>query len=136
MGLWVFIHDCEVGWIFEAELRSFECSMCRLGIRRLLLLSFLLSHFVAILGEDGFTNSPNGEDESIGVVRVEGGPPGVVWVVQVSDIHISKWKPERGRTLRRALGHALKLIKPAIVLISGDLTGLLFCLVNCIVFVV
>jgi predicted MPP superfamily phosphohydrolase len=62
------------------------------------------------------------------MLRMEGGPPGVVWVVQVSDIHISKWKPERGRSLRRALGHALKLIKPAIVLISGDLIGMLFLL--------
>lgn len=40
----------------------------------------------------------------------------------MSDIHISKWKPERGRALRRALGHSLKLINPAVVLITGDLT--------------
>lgn len=95
------------------------------GLQKLLLLPFLLHLSVATLGEEGFRNSPNGVDESTGMLRVEGGPPGVVWVVQVSDIHISKWKPERGRTLRRALGHALKFIKPAIVLISGDLIGVL-----------
>lgn len=90
-----------------------------------LLLAFLLNLFASTLGVDGFSNSPHE------VLRVDGGPAGVVWVVQVSDIHISKWKPERGRALRSALGHALKLIKPAIVLITGDLTGmLLFFLFN------
>ncbi|KAG0554862.1 hypothetical protein KC19_12G126000 [Ceratodon purpureus] len=96
--------------------------MCFWGFRRLLLLLVVLSSSAGSFGEDGFRNSPSGVDESTGVVRVEGGPPGVVWVVQVSDIHINKWKPERGRALRRALGHALKRINPAVVLISGDLT--------------
>ena len=58
-----------------------------------------------------------------GLVQMEGSPPGVVWVVQMSDIHISKWVPARGEALRRSLGRALKLIKPAIVLVTGDLTG-------------
>lgn len=57
------------------------------------------------------------------VVEVENGPPGVVWVVQMSDIHISKWVPERGHALRKSLGRALKIINPAVVLVSGDLTG-------------
>jgi hypothetical protein len=95
------------------------------GFRRVLLLLVVLCLFAEALSEDGFSDAADG---STGMVRVEGGPPGVVWVVQVSDIHISKWKPERGRSLRRALGHALKLIKPAIVLISGDLIGMLFLL--------
>lgn len=83
----------------------FWTSMCT---RNLVLLAFLL-HLVVVSSHE--------------VVRVDSGPPGLVYAVQVSDIHISKWKPERGRALRRALGHALKLIKPAIVLISGDLVG-------------
>lgn len=57
------------------------------------------------------------------VVNVEEGPQGVIWVVQMSDIHISRWVPERGIALRKALGRALNLIRPAIVLVTGDLTG-------------
>jgi predicted MPP superfamily phosphohydrolase len=50
-------------------------------------------------------------------------PANLVWVVQMSDIHISKWTPERGKALRKSLGHALKLIKPSLVWVTGDLTG-------------
>lgn len=65
--------------------------------------------------------SGTGDDE-LGVVQMEGTAPlGVVWIVQMSDIHTSKWIPARGRALRKSLGHALKLIKPAIVLVTGDL---------------
>lgn len=65
-------------------------------------------------------------EEVVGVVEMEGAPSGVVWVVQMSDIHISKWVPARGKALRRSLGRALKLIKPAVVLVTGDLTGAVF----------
>jgi predicted MPP superfamily phosphohydrolase len=41
----------------------------------------------------------------------------------LSDLHISKWIPERSKALRKALGHALQFIKPALVWITGDLTG-------------
>lgn len=57
----------------------------------------------------------------------EAAPPGVVWVVQMSDIHISKWTPSRGRALRKAVGRALKVIQPGVVLVSGDLTGAIIC---------
>lgn len=50
-------------------------------------------------------------------------PANLLWVVQMSDIHISKWTPERGKALRKSLGHALKLIKPSLVWVTGDLTG-------------
>lgn len=100
--------------------------MCVRGLRRLLLHTILLNLFVSALTKNEFDSNPANGVEETRVVKVDGGPPGVVWVVQVSDIHISRLVPERGRALRRALGHALQLIKPAIVLISGDLTGVLF----------
>ncbi|XP_024361562.1 putative metallophosphoesterase At3g03305 [Physcomitrium patens] len=96
--------------------------MCVRGLRRLLLHTILLNLFVSALTKNEFDSNPANGVEETRVVKVDGGPPGVVWVVQVSDIHISRLVPERGRALRRALGHALQLIKPAIVLISGDLT--------------
>jgi hypothetical protein len=40
----------------------------------------------------------------------------------LSDLHISKWIPERSKALRKSLGHALQFIKPALVWITGDLT--------------
>jgi len=43
--------------------------------------------------------------------------------VQMSDIHLSKWTPARGLALRKALSQTLKSIQPAIVLVTGDLTG-------------
>lgn len=76
-----------------------------------ILLSFLF--FVA----DGASSFGNEVPMSM-----EGAPPGVVWVVQMSDIHLSKWTPARGLALRKALSQTLKSIQPAIVLVTGDLT--------------
>lgn len=92
--------------------------MCPGNFRSLLLLMILWNLRVnSVFGLSKDYGSPD-------VVEVENGPPGVVWVVQMSDIHISKWVPERGHALRKSLGRALKIINPAVVLVSGDLTGM------------
>ncbi|XP_042381320.1 putative metallophosphoesterase At3g03305 [Zingiber officinale] len=56
------------------------------------------------------------------VIEVEEGPKSVVWVVQLSDLHISVHHPERAYDLQRYLGPALAMINPSLVLITGDLT--------------
>ncbi|TVU36219.1 hypothetical protein EJB05_18143 [Eragrostis curvula] len=56
------------------------------------------------------------------VVEVSGAPEGVVWVVQLSDLHFSVHNPERAYDFRRYVGPALAMVNPALVLITGDLT--------------
>ncbi|XP_020592068.1 putative metallophosphoesterase At3g03305 [Phalaenopsis equestris] len=56
------------------------------------------------------------------IVEVEGGPDGVVWVVQLSDLHFSVFHSERAVDFKRFIGPALSMINPALVLITGDLT--------------
>ena len=54
----------------------------------------------------------------------------VAWVVQVSDLHISTYNPERAAELA-LLGTALRAIRPHLLLVTGDITGepsALFCL--------
>lgn len=58
-----------------------------------------------------------------GVVKeVTGEPEGVVWVVQLSDLHFSVHHPDRARDFARYVAPALSLINPSLVLITGDLT--------------
>ncbi|CAN6203579.1 unnamed protein product [Urochloa humidicola] len=57
------------------------------------------------------------------VVEVRGEPGSVVWAVQLSDLHISAFHPERAADFRRHVGDALALVNPSLVLITGDLTG-------------
>lgn len=58
------------------------------------------------------------------VIEVEEGPKSLVWVVQLSDLHISVHRPERAYDLQRYVGPALAMINPSLVLITGDLTGI------------
>ena len=46
----------------------------------------------------------------------------VAWVVQVSDLHISAYIPERAADLA-LLGTALRAIRPHLLLVTGDITG-------------
>ncbi|XP_020262846.1 putative metallophosphoesterase At3g03305 [Asparagus officinalis] len=55
------------------------------------------------------------------VIDVEGGPQSVVWAVQLSDLHFSVFHPERAQDFKRLVGPALSMIKPSLVLITGDL---------------
>jgi hypothetical protein len=57
------------------------------------------------------------------VVEVPGEPGSVVWAVQLSDLHLSAFHPERAADFRRQVGDALAMVNPALVLITGDLTG-------------
>lgn len=59
------------------------------------------------------------------IIDVEGGPDSVVWVVQLSDLHFSVFHPERARDFKRVVGPSLAMINPSLVLITGDLTGIL-----------
>ncbi|TVU39676.1 hypothetical protein EJB05_13108, partial [Eragrostis curvula] len=56
------------------------------------------------------------------VMEVPGEPSSVVWAVQLSDLHISTFHPDRAADFRRHVGDALAMVKPALVLITGDLT--------------
>uniref|UniRef100_A0A0E0Q6K2 Uncharacterized protein n=1 Tax=Oryza rufipogon TaxID=4529 RepID=A0A0E0Q6K2_ORYRU len=56
------------------------------------------------------------------VVEVEGEPRSVVWAVQLSDLHLSAFHPERAADFRRHVGGALAMVNPSLVLITGDLT--------------
>lgn len=46
----------------------------------------------------------------------------VAWVVQVSDLHLSAYHPERADDLVRLLAPALRAIRPALLLVTGDIT--------------
>lgn len=47
----------------------------------------------------------------------------VAWVVQVSDLHISAYHPDRADDLASILGPALRAIRPHLLLVTGDITG-------------
>jgi len=55
-------------------------------------------------------------------IELERGPHGVVWVVQLSDLHFSVHHPKRALSFRKLVGKTLAMINPAMVLITGDLT--------------
>ncbi|KAL5217355.1 hypothetical protein ABZP36_018039 [Zizania latifolia] len=46
----------------------------------------------------------------------------VAWVVQVSDLHISAYHPDRADDLASLLGPALRAIRPHLLLVTGDIT--------------
>ncbi|XP_010916512.1 putative metallophosphoesterase At3g03305 [Elaeis guineensis] len=46
----------------------------------------------------------------------------VAWVVQVSDLHLSAFHPERAEDLVSRLASALRVIRPSLLLITGDIT--------------
>lgn len=85
-------------------------------------------------GRGGFRHQHHQEEEN-GVSRevfyyVEGEPSScsasdngdVAWVVQVSDLHLSAYHRERAEDLEKLLAPALNMIRPSLVLITGDLT--------------
>ncbi|CAN6485429.1 unnamed protein product [Victoria cruziana] len=63
-----------------------------------------------------------GTPSSRSVLEVRGEPSGVLWVVQLSDLHFSVHHPERAADFSRIVGPALASINPSLVLITGDLT--------------
>lgn len=59
------------------------------------------------------------------IMEVKSGPEDVVWVVQFSDLHFSVHHPERAQDFQATVGRTLSVINPSLVLITGDLTGML-----------
>lgn len=57
------------------------------------------------------------------VIEVKGGPESVIWVVQLSDLHLSVHHPDRASDFKANVGPVLSIINPSLVLITGDLTG-------------
>ncbi|XP_047056376.1 putative metallophosphoesterase At3g03305 [Lolium rigidum] len=81
----------------------------------------LLPILLALLAAAASTPSSVYGDERA-VVEVSGAPDGVVWVVQLSDLHFSVHHPERAYDFRRYVGPALAMVNPDLVFITGDLT--------------
>lgn len=48
----------------------------------------------------------------------------LAWVIQVSDLHISAYHPKRADDLAELLGPAIRIIRPDLVLVTGDITGI------------
>lgn len=68
-------------------------------------------------------------DDKRRVIEAEGSPDDLVWVVQLSDLHFSVHHPQRAQDFMAYVGPALSFIKPSLVLLTGDLTGLFSTLV-------
>lgn len=62
------------------------------------------------------------DSNSRSIIEMNGGPDGVVWVVQLSDLHFSVHNPDRALSFRQHVPSALAMINPALVLITGDIT--------------
>lgn len=65
------------------------------------------------------------EDGGRRVIAVKGGPESVIWTVQLSDLHFSVHHPERASDFKKIVGPSLSMINPSLVLITGDLTGII-----------
>ncbi|KAK8960889.1 putative metallophosphoesterase [Platanthera guangdongensis] len=91
-----------------------------IGKRRKSMAAVAYACFVFVLFLASASCASHGRRRS--VIEVEGGPNGVVWVAQLSDLHFSVFNPERAADFRRLLGPALSMINPSLVLITGDLT--------------
>ncbi|MCO5614670.1 hypothetical protein L7F22_068954 [Adiantum nelumboides] len=84
------------------------------------LLCFL---FVALLLASSCSSSlhsvlPDGRE----VIHVDDKPDGIAWIVQLTDLHLSAYRPDRASSLQTLMGPLLALINPSLVLITGDLT--------------
>lgn len=71
-----------------------------------------------------FTIGGESGDNKRRVIEAEGSPNDLVWVVQLSDLHFSVHHPQRAQDFIAFVGPALSFIKPSLVLLTGDLTGL------------
>ncbi|CAN6465957.1 unnamed protein product [Victoria cruziana] len=88
---------------------------------------FLLSYlFLSIVRADSWPREERGEDDGSSVSRevffLEGGHSDVTWVVQITDLHLSSYYPDRAEDLKRLLTPALRIVQPSLLLITGDLT--------------
>ncbi|XP_031477730.1 putative metallophosphoesterase At3g03305 [Nymphaea colorata] len=99
---------------------------CRCRTSRMQAFFLIVSLFLHLLAAQSDVlserQSVGGTPNSRSVVEVRGDPSGVVWVVQLSDLHFSVHHPERAADFSRIVGPALASINPSLVLITGDLT--------------
>nr|GEX23690.1 putative metallophosphoesterase At3g03305 [Tanacetum cinerariifolium] len=56
------------------------------------------------------------------IIKIENDEDDVVWIVQLSDLHFSVHYPQRAVEFQEFVTETLAMIKPALVLITGDLT--------------
>lgn len=56
------------------------------------------------------------------IIHLGHGPAGVMWAVQLSDLHVSSYHADRATSLQTLMGPLLALVNPSLVLITGDLT--------------
>ncbi|KAL6565265.1 hypothetical protein OROGR_002216 [Orobanche gracilis] len=94
----------------------------------LTLFAFQTPQFAAISSENqarrGPGNSWSGNGKKRELIELEGWPDDdLVWVVQLSDLHFSVHHPDRSKDFSEIVGPTLSFIKPALVLLTGDLTG-------------
>ncbi|XP_031497060.1 putative metallophosphoesterase At3g03305 [Nymphaea colorata] len=86
----------------------------------------LLYLFLSISHADSLPREEGGEDDDSSVSRevffLDGGPSDVTWVVQITDLHLSSYHPDRADDLKRLLAPALRIVRPSLLLITGDLT--------------
>lgn len=55
----------------------------------------------------------------------------VVWIVQLSDLHFSVHHPDRASDFMKFVSSTLSVINPSLVIITGDLTGIVFSFFLC-----
>lgn len=67
-------------------------------------------------------NSSNEKNREIIEIK---GENDVVWIVQLSDLHFSVHYPERAFEFQKFVSSTLSMISPSLVLITGDLTGII-----------
>ena len=99
-------------------------------VLKLLCIFTTISTSVSIQQEEGgaeelISSSPKKWEDR--VIEVKGGPESIIWIVQLSDLHFSVHHPERALDFKKIVGPALKMINPSLVLITGDLTGIIIC---------
>ncbi|KAL8171877.1 hypothetical protein V2J09_023681 [Rumex salicifolius] len=92
------------------------------GSNTVLLLIIPMSFLTISIAISAQQTREGSELESRRVFDVNGGPDSVVWVVQLSDLHFSVHHPDRAADFKRLIGPALSMIKPSLVLLTGDLT--------------
>ncbi|XP_072973523.1 putative metallophosphoesterase At3g03305 [Typha angustifolia] len=84
--------------------------------------NLLLFPFVVPLSVGTLNDEAGGEVDPL-VTRASFPMDGdVAWVVQVTDLHVSAYHPDRADDLVRLLAPVLRIIRPSLLLITGDIT--------------
>lgn len=90
-------------------------------IMKLLILLLLCYNCIGSDEISSNTNNNNNRD----ILQVKNSEDDVVWIVQLSDLHFSVHYPQRAFEFQQFVSSTLSMINPSLVLITGDLTGIL-----------